>query len=87
MNNDQPQWTEGICGDGAAPATAPSPPAGSLVAVVAEALRLNEASYNVFRTYSLRESDARATIAAIAGELHRRGDHGVAAWLEREAGR
>ena len=65
----------------------PSLPAGSLVEVVAEALRLNEGSYNVVRTYILRTSDARAAIAAIAEELHRRGDRGVAAWLEREAGR
>ena len=69
------------------PAAAPSPPSGSLVEVVAEALRLNEGSYNVVRTYILRTSDARAAIAAIAEELHRRGDRGVAAWLEREAGR
>jgi len=70
-----------------APAAAPSPPSGSLVEVVAEALRLNEGSYNVVRTYILRTSDARAAIAAIAEELHRRGDRGVAAWMKREAGR
>jgi len=60
---------------------APSPPSGSLVEVVS-AVIANSIACN-------REDDDTASeiIAAIAEELHRRGDHGVAAWLEREAGR
>jgi hypothetical protein len=76
-------------------AAAPTPErGGSLVEVVAEALRVNESLINVCRTYILRESDARAAIAAVAGKLRWQGDVRAyagyieaAAWLEREAGR
>ena len=60
---------------------APSPPSGSLVKVVS-AVIANSIACD-------REDDDTASeiIAAIADELHCQGDHGVAAWLEREAGR
>jgi hypothetical protein len=59
---------------------APSPPSGSLVEVV-EGVLANAAVADTTK------GTAQNIVAAIAGELHRRGDHGVAAWLEREAGR
>ena len=62
------------------PAAAPSPPSGSLVEVV-EGVLANAAVADTTK------GTAQNIVAAIAGELHRRGDHGVAAWLEREAGR
>jgi hypothetical protein len=62
-----------------APAAAPSPPAGLLVEVVMRVI-VNAAVADTTK------GTAQDIIAAIAEELHRRGDHGVAAWMEREAG-
>ena len=64
-----------------APAAAPSPSAGSLLVEVVEGVLANAAVADTTK------GTAQNIVAAIAGELHRRGDHGVAAWLEREAGR
>ena len=86
-----PECLRELRDDRPAPAAAPSPPAGSLVEVVSDAIRRAVAHND--ETW---DTEARAAIVAVGGVLRREflrsegGDYpwlAAAAWLEREAER